>query len=587
MNCVSLANDYRPKTFEDVTEQSLVVNILKNMCKSETLNHRNFLFIGPAGCGKAQPMYSKVLTPTGYVNMRDVKLLDPVIDGNGKITYVAGVFKQGSRPIYRIHLSDDTYFDVADNHINSIYEYDDATGNEYYSDLETLDLIKLLQSSSNNICIPTPVIDCWSNDLTFLDSYKYANNMSYTCEHIKCEYMYSSLTCRTGLICGLTKNSVDHEHGCAIEVKYRSLAEDIAFVARSLGMVVYIVEDDATHCCSVLISNRNCLRIITSIESIGVQPCQCIFVYSDCHTYITDNVTVTHNTTLCRCVGNMLNHNLGGIIEVDAASYSGVDRIREIVQDAQKYPVGTPYKIFIIDEVHALSNAAFQALLKCLEESPAKSVFMFATTNPEKIPATILSRVQVFQLSKISLSGITNRLKYVLDTEIQNGSDISYTPDAISFIAKMAKGGMRDALTLLDKVLVYDTNITSESVTASLGLGNYDDFFELLGAIGKHDNNGIIRMIDKVYNSGTNFIKWFEEFHSFTINILKYIYMQDISATMIPSQYTAKISGYGAAHAAICQRLSTRLVSLIDELKSTQYQQEIAITYLCAAQQKK
>lgn len=291
-------------------------------------------------------------------------------------------------------------------------------------------------------------------------------------------------------------------------------------------------------------------------------------------------------TTLCRCVGNILNDNLGGIIEVDAASYSGVDKIREIVQDAQKYPVGTKYKIFIIDEVHALSNAAFQALLKCLEESPAKTVFMFATTNPEKIPNTIISRVQVFQLSKISLEGIDSRLRHVLDAEIANGKTITYTHDAVNYIAKMANGGMRDALTLLDKVLVYSSDITSESVLDALGLGNYADFFDLLSSISKRDNAKIVDIVDKVYNSGTNFTKWFEEFHSFLINILKFIYLRDISRTMIPSQYAEKISGYGSAHATICMKLSSRIVSMINELKTTQYQQEIALTYLCAAPKK-
>ena len=165
-------------------------------------------------------------------------------------------------------------------------------------------------------------------------------------------------------------------------------------------------------------------------------------------------------TTLGRIIASVLNNNQGEPIEVDAASHSGVDSVREIISQARTYPVGMNYKVFILDEVHSFSQQAWQMLLKTLEEGPAKSVFILCTTNPEKIPATILSRVQTFQLSKISLEGIVNRLTYVLEQEKSEGRDITYDPSAIMYIAKLANGGMRDALTLLDKALAYDTHIT-------------------------------------------------------------------------------------------------------------------------------
>jgi len=159
--------------------------------------------------------------------------------------------------------------------------------------------------------------------------------------------------------------------------------------------------------------------------------------------------------------------------------------MREIVQQASIYPVNSEYKIFIIDEVHVLSMQAWQVLLKTLEEQPAKSIFFLCTTNPEKIPATILSRVQTFQLSKISLKGIHDRLKYVLDCEIAEGRAITYTDDAITYIAKLANGGMRDALTTLDKALAYSTDLTIQNLEISLSLPNYNDYFELLNALVK------------------------------------------------------------------------------------------------------
>ena len=294
----------------------------------------------------------------------------------------------------------------------------------------------------------------------------------------------------------------------------------------------------------------------------------------------------TGKTTLARIIGNMLNDGECDPIEIDAASNSGVDAMRDIVQQAHSYPIGHKFKIFIIDECHALSSAAWQSLLKVLEESPARSVFVFCTTNPEKIPNTILSRVQTFQLSKISLDGIYNRLIYVLTEENKEGNHVTFENEGVLFIAKLANGGMRDALTLLDKVLVFTNNITSETVTQALNLPNYDNYFELLGAIAKKDNATITSIINTVYNSGVNFVKWFEDFHAFIMNIVKYIFLQDISKTMIPSHYQEKISKYGVAHSSICLNLANKLIRLNQELRSTNYQQEIALTYLCCSQKK-
>lgn len=291
----------------------------------------------------------------------------------------------------------------------------------------------------------------------------------------------------------------------------------------------------------------------------------------------------TGKTTSARIMHRVLNGGVGDPIEIDAASHSGVDAMRDIVQQARSYPVGCKWKVFIIDECHSISNAGWQILLKPLEESPAKTIFIFCTTNPEKIPATILSRVQTFQLSKISLEGVNNRLTHIIEQENSEGRNITYTEDAVNYIAKLSNGGMRDAITLLDKALSYSEDITAENLAKALNLPNYEDYFALLNAIAKKDNTNIAQIIHKVYNSGVNFVKWFEGFHSFICNITKYIFLQDINATMIPSYYQEKISKYGAAHSALCLKLANKLVKLNHELKATQYLQELALTYLCIA----
>ena len=289
-------------------------------------------------------------------------------------------------------------------------------------------------------------------------------------------------------------------------------------------------------------------------------------------------------TTAARIVARKLNGPDYEPIEIDAASHGGVDEIRKLIEQARSFPIGSKYKVFIIDECHSLSNNAWQALLKTLEEVPAASVFCFATTNPEKIPATILSRVQTFQLSKISLEGIINRLLHIIEEENKERSTdrITYEDEAISLIAKTARGGMRDGITALDKCLAYSNELTTQNVETALNLPNYDDYFLLLNYLVKKNNKGIIELIDRVYNSGVNYVKWFDGFLSFISNIVKYIYMQNINATMIPSHYQDKISGYGINHAAMCLKLSNKLVTLNQELRTTQYLQELTIAHLCS-----
>lgn len=235
----------------------------------------------------------------------------------------------------------------------------------------------------------------------------------------------------------------------------------------------------------------------------------------------------------------------------------------------------------LVHNCHAFSNTSWQVFLKVLEESPAMTVMIFCTTNPEKIPATILSRVQTFKLSKISLEGVSSRLKYVLDSEIAEGQEITYDEEAVNFVARLSNGGMRDALTTLDKALAYCNEINMHNLETALNLPNYDNYFKLLQAYAKRDNSTTVATIDDVYNSGINFIQWFEGFHSFVINVVKYILLGDINRTLVPSHYEDRISKYSSAHLKICLDLSDNVLKLIHELKSTQYLQEVAITYLC------
>ena len=495
----NLAAKYRPKTLDEVTEQSVIMSMVRNICESKDITNRNFLFIGPAGCGKAQPLDSKVLTTSGYKRMGDIQVGDEVITHKGNVGKVLQIFPQGKRPTYKIRLSDDAVIRVADNHLNLVTWKDDS-GQEHEEVVTTDRLIYDCTHEGHAYRIPVADISAWLDKLGLVDS---------------------------------RRNSES--------------------------------------------------RLIAEIRYEGEEECQCIYISHPDHTYISDGFIPTHNTTTARIIANEINEHKSEPIEIDAASHSGVDSMRDIMAQARIYPVGSKYKVFIIDECHALSPAAWASALLTIEEQPAMSVFCWCTTNPEKIPATILSRVQTFQLSKISLEGIFNRLKYIIEQENNEGQGITYDDDALLYIAKMAQGGMRSGISLLDKALSFDKNITIKSLEKSLGLPSYDDYFNLLNAIAKKDNKTIVEIINTVYNSGVNFVKWFDGFFSFITNIVKFIYLQDIQQTMIPSIYQEKISKYGTAHSALCLKLSNKLVKMNQELKTTQYLQELAISYLCTA----
>ena len=149
-------------------------------------------------------------------------------------------------------------------------------------------------------------------------------------------------------------------------------------------------------------------------------------------------------------VKGITNGTIGDVIEIDAASNNGVEEIRDIRDKARYAPTQAEYKIYIIDEVHMLSTGAFNALLKTLEEPPQKVIFILATTEPHKIPATIISRTQRFDFRRITSQEIIDRLAYILDQE-----GIEYEADALSVVARCANGGMRDALSLLDQMISF------------------------------------------------------------------------------------------------------------------------------------
>ena len=197
---------------------------------------------------------------------------------------------------------------------------------------------------------------------------------------------------------------------------------------------------------------------------------------------------------------------LTDIVEIDAASNNGVDDIRDLREGAVYTPERCRCKVYIIDEVHMLSVNAFNALLKIMEEPPSYVKFILATTEVHKVPATILSRCQRFDFRRFRPEDISARLSYIAGQE-----GITLESSAAELIARIADGGMRDALNLLDQCIAYSENITLDTVSAAAGIAGRDYLFDMIGAIVQGDTGKALLVIDRLYGLSKDMARLCEE----------------------------------------------------------------------------
>lgn len=179
------------------------------------------------------------------------------------------------------------------------------------------------------------------------------------------------------------------------------------------------------------------------------------------------------------------------VIEIDAASNNGVNEVRDLIDKVKYAPINAKYKVYIIDEVHMMTPEAFNALLKTLEEPPAHIVFILATTEPHKILPTIISRCQRFDFKRVDEKDIINRLEYVLKEE-----KVDYEEDALEIISKLADGGMRDALSILEQCLAYDRHLTVENINKVYGLLSNDEKIRLIKLLLTKDMKNVLKTLD-------------------------------------------------------------------------------------------
>ena len=293
------------------------------------------------------------------------------------------------------------------------------------------------------------------------------------------------------------------------------------------------------------------------------------------HGYLFCGGAGTGKTTSARIFANMINKGAGTPIELDAASNNSVEDIRRLTEDAQTQSIDSEYKVFVIDECHSLSNQAWQAMLKTLEEPPAKAIFIFCTTNPEKIPQTILSRVQRYNFQRISQEGIVQRLLYILRCEGAIAS--THLVEAVEYIAKIADGGMRDAITLMDKCLSFSNELTMENVIKALGVTDYNTMFDLNNAFFEKDKPKLIKIVSDVYSSGMDLKLFIKTYFEFLLDLNVYCLTKDLAMTKIPEIWMDEMKSYGSHEWSVSNNLLTYITDLQSSIKWEQNPKAVII----------
>lgn len=517
------------------------------------------LLSGDSGCGKAQPLDSKVLTTSGYKRMGDIQIGDEVFTHNGNRGQVSGIYPQGVRPVYRITLSDRTYIDVSDEHLNCVYLYNTKKKVREDYVLTTLDLIEKFRTSKYDLRVEIPSVDFEHKDVP-VNPYEFGRKGFKAYENISDVYLYNDRATRIRVLQGLLEGDKFVHYGdggVSVSIFSESFSKDFEFLVRSLGIMdivigrktSYTAKDGKRHpvfnWCShflqmpdntdfqqlegylgkKIINQRGVYRTIVSIERIEDKECQCIMVDHEDHTYISDFFIPTHNTTFARLLAKEYlcedrddvtgacdmcascqelddyiqtgdTSMLSSVREVDIADQSGKRDIDVVLEEMLIPAFG--WKVYIFDEVHMATNQAQNRMLKIAEEPPENVLMIFCTTDPDKLLDTLRNRCQLtLRVKKPTVAELGGLLKRVCSTE---GVDCDIK--GVNFIANRAGLTIRKALTSLEQVVTergdatYDSAISVfEEISDTLIV----NFYKKLLGTPKYDRNGnVIR--DKLGN---------------------------------------------------------------------------------------
>ena len=235
-------------------------------------------------------------------------------------------------------------------------------------------------------------------------------------------------------------------------------------------------------------------------------------------------------TTCARIFANKLNDGIGDPVEIDAASNNGVDQVRAIVESANQRSLTGTYKIYIIDECHMITSAGWNAFLKGIEETPEYTIFMFCTTEPQKLPVAILNRVQRYNITKINSETIKNRLTYICQQE-----GFTNYEGICDLLSKTSHGCMRDAIMKLDQCADLSTDLSLDLVKPVLGVLSYEAMFNLTWALQDKDEAKVLSLINHLYNNGKDLRSFIETYLEFILDLTRYTLSNNIEYTSIPA----------------------------------------------------
>ena len=234
-------------------------------------------------------------------------------------------------------------------------------------------------------------------------------------------------------------------------------------------------------------------------------------------------------TTCARIFARALNGDFYNPEEIDGATNNGVDQVRAIVESANQRSLTGTYKIYIIDECHMITTAGWNAFLKGIEETPDYTIFIFCTTEPNKIPATILNRVQRFNITKISTQEIKHRLEFICQQE-----GFTNYSDTCELISKLCNGGMREAITKLDQCADFSTDLCLANTKAVLGEAPFERMLKLTNCLIGGNEQFTMIAIETLANEGKDLKQFVDEYLSFVLELTKYTLFKSISVTNIP-----------------------------------------------------
>lgn len=277
----------------------------------------------------------------------------------------------------------------------------------------------------------------------------------------------------------------------------------------------------------------------------------------------------------CEVCRGIMDGSILDVYEMDAASNSGIDNIREIRDEVIYSPIDSKYKVYIIDEAHMLTTESFNALLKTLEEPPAHVIFILATTEPQKIPATIHSRCQRFDFRRIGIDDIAARLSKIVKAE-----NIMMTPDAIELVAELADGSMRDGLSILDQCAAHsETELRYDDVVDILGVADKRALFKIADYIFEQNTKEALLAVDEMLKKGKEVLVLFEEL------IMHFRLLMICKSTDTPSDIIEKTEEMVEKYKSQAEKFEiNRIISIISQLSEDMLQAKRMSTPKVAAE---